>query len=156
MPIFLYFMRDPATAWLNEWCIGPRWGSEPANHGPKAQPASLTHKLGQAPGICHFNHLLVFLLSMTTEGPRPCKDRSSPVKLGWGHFHSYFFHSPQHSRRWPYRRPLSVSRAVSGLHQSSTADGHSSSVGPAPQKIPKGISFSFAPQHQPEGGKCPF
>ena len=27
-------MWDATTAWLDEWCVGPRPGSEPANPGP--------------------------------------------------------------------------------------------------------------------------
>ena len=33
VPVFLYFMWDAATAWLDEWCIGPHPGSEPMTPG---------------------------------------------------------------------------------------------------------------------------
>ena len=33
VPIFLYFMWDATTAWLEEQRVGPHLGSEPANPG---------------------------------------------------------------------------------------------------------------------------
>ena len=33
VPIFLYFIWDATTAWLDNWCLSAHPGSEPANPG---------------------------------------------------------------------------------------------------------------------------
>ena len=39
VPIFLHFIWDAATAWLDKQCIGAHPGSEPVNPGPPQQSA---------------------------------------------------------------------------------------------------------------------
>ena len=42
VPVFLCFMWDAATAWLDEWCVGPRLGSELVDLGLPMQSVNLT------------------------------------------------------------------------------------------------------------------
>ena len=42
MPVFLYFMQDAATAWLDEGCVGPPQDLNLQTQAPEAEHANLT------------------------------------------------------------------------------------------------------------------